>query len=112
MDCLFCKIISGEIKSEIVYNDDEIVGFKDIKPEAPIHLIFIPKKHISKLSEIEEKDVNLKYKLFLRISEYANKSGLKEGYRVIINCGKQGGQVIPHLHIHLLSGRQMGWPPG
>lgn len=112
-DCLFCKIANKEIKSEIVYEDDEIVAFKDINPKAPVHFLFIPKRHISSLNEIAESDADVLGKIFLRIKEMAKKYGIDEsGYRTVLNCNKDAGQEVFHVHAHLLGGRKFTWPPG
>lgn len=112
-DCLFCKIVKGEIKSEIVYEDDEIVAFKDINPQAPVHLLFVPRRHMSSLNEIGDGDTGVMGKLLLRAKEEAKKRGIAEdGYRVVINCNKGAGQEVFHIHAHLLGGRTFTWPPG
>ena len=103
-DCIFCKIIKGEIPSSKVYEDEDIIAFKDIQPEAPIHILLVPKKHIKSLNEIEEKDEQ-----FYTIKNIAKKQGFaEEGYRVINNCGENGGQTVPHLHFHILAGKKLG----
>ena len=108
-NCLFCKIIKGEIPSSKVYEDEEILAFKDINPAAPIHVLVIPKKHIASLAEMEDGDEKIISKIYKVINENAEKQGFKEnGYRVIVNCGKDGGQEVGHLHFHLLAGKQLG----
>lgn len=108
-DCIFCKIIKKEIPSNIVYEDDEVIAFEDISPATPIHILVIPKKHISSLVELEKEDELLIGKIYSVINEIAEKQGVKEkGYRVIVNCGKDGGQEVGHLHFHLLAGTQLG----
>lgn len=108
-DCIFCKIIKREIPSNIVYEDDEIIAFKDIQPAAPIHILVIPKKHIESLAHLEKEDEILIGKIYGVINEIAKAQGVKEkGYRVIVNCGKDGGQEVGHLHFHLLAGKQLG----
>ncbi len=108
-DCIFCKIIRKEIPSEIVYEDDEIMAFKDIHPAAPIHILVIPKKHIQSLAQLEEKDELLIGKIYTVINKVAEAQGVKEeGFRVIVNCGEDGGQEVPHLHFHLLAGAKFG----
>ncbi len=112
-DCLFCKIANKEIKSDIVYEDGEIVAFKDINPKAPVHFVVIPRKHIASLNEIAESDADILGKMLLRIKEIAHKHGIAEGgYRTVINCNKDAGQEVFHIHMHVLGGRKMGWPPG
>lgn len=108
-DCIFCKIIKGEIPSSKVYEDEDIIAFKDIQPEAPIHILLVPKKHIKSLNEIEEKDEQLISKIFYTIKNIAKEQGFaQEGYRVINNCGENGGQTVPHLHLHILAGKKLG----
>ena len=108
-DCIFCKIIKGEIPSSKVYEDDEIIAFKDINPAAPIHILVIPKKHIKSLVELEKEDEILIGKIYTVINKIAKDQGVKEkGYRVIVNCGKDGGQEVGHLHFHLLAGKPLG----
>lgn len=108
-DCLFCKIIKGEIPSNKVYEDDEILAFYDINPAAPIHILVIPKKHIDSLAKIEKEDELLIGKIYVVINKIAEEKGFKEeGYRVIVNCGKNGGQEVMHLHFHVLAGTKLG----
>lgn len=108
-DCLFCKIIKGDIPSDKVYEDEEILAFKDINPAAPIHILVIPKKHISSLIDIEPEDEMLIGKIYSVINKIAEQQGVKEkGYRVIVNCREDGGQEVMHLHFHLLAGRKLG----
>ena len=108
-DCLFCKIIKGEIPSNKVYEDEYVYAFKDIQPVAPVHILIVPKKHISSLNEISDEDENLLGKIFLAIKKIAKELGVDEkGYRVINNCGKDAGQTVMHLHFHLLAGVEMG----
>ena len=108
-DCLFCKIIKGEIPSSKVYEDDEILAFKDINPAAPIHILVIPKKHITSLIEIEESDERLIGKIYKTINKIAKEQEFdQKGFRVIVNCGEDGGQEVGHLHFHLLAGKKLG----
>ena len=108
-DCIFCKIIKGEIPSDKVYEDDEILAFKDIQPAAPIHILVITKKHIPALVELTKEDEVIVGKIYTIINKIAEEQGVKEkGYRVIVNCGKDGGQEVMHLHFHLLAGKQLG----
>lgn len=108
-DCLFCKIINGNIPSEKVYEDEEILAFKDIQPAAPIHILVIPKKHIDSLANIEEDDEKIIGKIYMVINKIAEDQQFKDkGYRVIVNCGKDGGQEVMHLHFHLLAGKPLG----
>lgn len=111
-DCLFCKIIAGEIPSTKVYEDDQILAFRDIKPEAPTHILFIPKKHIPNLNQLQEEDQPLLGAMLKVMGEEALRQGLTEGYRIVSNCGEKAGQTVDHLHFHLLGGRNLHWPPG
>ena len=108
-DCIFCKIIKGEIPSSKVYEDEEILAFNDINPVAPIHVLVITKKHITSLAEMEDGDEKIVGKIYKVINQIAENQGFKQnGYRVIVNCGRDGGQEIGHLHFHLLAGTQLG----
>ena len=108
-DCLFCKIIKGEISANKVYEDEEILAFHDIKPAAPIHILVIPKKHITSLAHMEKEDEAIIGKIYGVINKIAEDKGFKEdGYRVVVNCGKNAGQTVMHLHFHILAGRQFG----
>ena len=112
-DCIFCKIIQKEIPSTVLYEDGEILAFKDIHPQAPFHVIMIPKEHIATVSELTEKNSSWVGKLVLLGNHLAQKEGLSErGYRFVINCNREGGQTVYHLHLHLLAGRPFRWPPG
>jgi histidine triad (HIT) family protein len=111
-DCLFCKIVAGSIPAKRVYEDDLCLCFADINPQAPTHLLILPKKHIASLAHAEEKDVALLGHLVAKAAEVARGARLEQGYRVVINTGADGGQTVDHLHLHLLGGRHMGWPPG
>jgi len=113
MSTIFTKIINKEIPADIVYEDDEILAFNDIQPQAPIHVLVIPKIEIETLNELEEKHQLLTGKIIHRASLIAKELGLADhGYRLVINCNKNGGQAVYHLHCHLLGGRAMQWPPG
>lgn len=108
-NCIFCKIIKGEIPSEKVYEDDEILAFKDIHPAAPIHILIIPKKHIATLLDITEEDSELMGKIMQVVKKVAQKLGIEEnGFRLIANCGADSGQEVMHIHFHLLAGKKMG----
>jgi histidine triad (HIT) family protein len=112
-DCIFCKIASGEIPSNKVYEDGSIVGFRDVQPQAPVHIIVIPKKHIETMNDVTDSDAKLMSDLLQVCQKLARNEGLSEkGYRIVINCNKDGGQSVFHLHAHLLGGRHMSWPPG
>ncbi len=113
MDCLFCKIAAGEIPSTKVYEDDKILAFRDIEPQAPQHIIIIPKEHISSANEITEGNSTVVAKIFETAAKIAKELGFSEnGYRIVNNCGEDGGQTVGHIHFHLLAGRELGWPPG
>ncbi len=113
MDCLFCKIIAGEIPSTKVYEDDKVLAFRDIDPQAPQHIIIIPKEHISSANEITEENSSVVAKIFEVAAKIAKEHGFAEkGYRIVNNCGEDGGQTVGHIHFHLLAGRNLGWPPG
>ena len=108
-DCVFCKIIKGEIPTEKVYETDEILAFKDIHPAAPIHILVVPKKHISMLTDLKPEDEALIGKIYTTINEIAEQEGFKkQGYRVIANCGKDSGQEVMHIHFHVLGGKKLG----
>ncbi len=107
-DCVFCKIAAGDIPAEILYRDDNVIAFRDIHPMAPIHLLIIPRKHIPSLTELSESELPLMGDMVRTANQMAKREGIAEsGYRLVINCGKQGGQLVPHLHMHLLGGRQL-----
>ncbi|MEN3045528.1 MAG: histidine triad nucleotide-binding protein [Candidatus Hydrothermales bacterium] len=112
MECIFCKIVNKEIESKIVYEDENCLAFEDINPQAPTHILVVPKKHISSLREISAGDKNLIGHILYVISRIALEKKLERGYRVVVNDGKDAGQSIFHLHFHLLGGRILGWPPG
>ena len=112
MDCIFCKIVGGSIPAKKIREDEHLLAFHDIDPKAPKHILVIPKKHIGSLAEAKPGDEALLGRLLLAVSEIAHEQGLGNGYRVVISTGPEGGQTVGHLHIHLLGGRQMHWPPG
>ena len=106
MDCIFCQIIAGKVPSEIIYQDEEVAAFRDINPQAPVHLLIIPKKHIPSLTHLSEEELPLVGHMVDVANQLAKREGVAEsGYRLVINCGKEGGQLVPHLHLHLLGGR-------
>ena len=108
MDCIFCQIVAGKIPSDIVYQDEEVAAFRDINPQAPVHLLIIPKKHIPSLAHLSETELPLVGHMVNTANELAKMEGISEkGYRLTINCGKEGGQLVPHLHMHLLGGRKL-----
>ncbi len=112
MACLFCKIVAGEIPSKKVFEDDLTYAFRDINPQAPTHILVVPRKHIASLAELEPTDRDLIGYLHLVAGRLAKSEGLAKGYRTVINTGSDGGQTVDHLHVHLLGGRAMTWPPG
>ncbi len=113
MDCLFCKIAAGEISSDKVYEDQELLAFRDINPEAPTHILIIPKKHITSVNQLDENNANLVSKAYLVLKNIAREEGISEsGYRIVTNVLSDGGQTVDHLHFHLLGGRNLSWPPG
>lgn len=112
MDCLFCKIIAGEIPSTKIYEDEYVYAFNDIAPQAPFHAIVIPKEHIACASDITSDNSFYVAKIFEAIAKIAKENNLDKGYRVVNNCGEDGGQTVLHLHFHLLGRRNLAWPPG
>lgn len=112
MDCLFCNIVKGQIPSEKVYEDNAVYAFKDVNPEAPVHILIIPKRHIKSVDELEETDKELVGHIFLVAKKLAKENKLENGYRLVSNIGEEGGQSVKHLHFHLLGGRSFNWPPG
>ena len=112
-DCIFCQIATGKISSEILYQDEEVVAFRDINPQAPTHLLVIPKKHIPSLAHLPEAGAPLIGHMVNIANQLAKREGVFEsGYRLVINCGKEGGQLVPHLHLHILGGRQLSGTMG
>ena len=112
MDCIFCKLANKEIPTEVVYEDDYVFAFNDMDPEAPVHVLFIPKAHINSTNELEDEDI-IVARIFKAIRNFAKEKGFdKDGYRIVNNCGLDGGQTVEHLHFHLLAERKMLWPPG
>ncbi len=112
MDCLFCSIAAGDIPSNKAYEDDKVVAFYDIDPQAPVHILVIPKEHIQSVSQITPENQEIVGHIFTVIAKLAQELKLEDGYRVVSNVGQQGGQSVPHLHFHLLGGRSLAWPPG
>lgn len=111
-DCLFCKIVAGEIPSRKLYEDEEMLAIYDIDPQAPIHVLVIPKQHIKDCSAITPENSALVGRMFELIAKLAAQLGVSDGFRVVSNCGESAGQSVDHLHFHLLAGRNLGWPPG
>ncbi len=112
MECIFCKIINREVEAKIVYEDDRCIALEDINPQAPVHILVIPKKHLLALRDTKDRDRGLLGYLLRIASKIALEKGLEKGYRIVLNDGKEAGQSIFHIHFHLLGGREMGWPPG
>ncbi|QHI71088.1 histidine triad nucleotide-binding protein [Aminipila terrae] len=111
-ECIFCMIANKEIPSKIVYEDDKIVCFHDLEPQAPVHVLIIPKKHIPSLDNVSEEDQALLGHIMFKVKDIACELGLENGYRLVNNCGEDGFQTVKHLHFHLLGKRKMTWPPG
>ncbi len=110
---LFSRIIDREIPADIVYEDEHVVGFRDIHPQAPVHVLFVPRRPIATLNDLDDDDAELAGRLLLAARAYARREGFAEaGYRIVINCNRDGGQTVFHIHLHLLGGRAMHWPPG
>ncbi|TJX14732.1 histidine triad nucleotide-binding protein [Tissierella creatinini] len=112
MDCLFCKIINKEIPTDFIYEDEKVVAFKDISPQAPVHILIIPKDHIPSNDDITHENSAIVGHVFVLAKNLAKEYGLEEGYRIVNNCKEHGGQSVNHIHFHVLGGRQMLWPPG
>jgi histidine triad (HIT) family protein len=113
MSCLFCRIVSGEIPASMVYEDDEVIAFNDINPQAPLHVLVIPKRHISTTNDLSTQDDALIGTLVRRAAAIAREKGYADrGYRSVLNCNAEAGQTVFHIHLHLLAGRGLGWPPG
>jgi histidine triad (HIT) family protein len=112
VECIFCKIVAGDIPSKKVFEDDQVLAFHDIDPKAPKHFLVIPKKHIQSLADAQPEDAALMGRLLLAVADIAREHQLGKGYRTVISTGPEGGQTVDHLHVHLLGGRQMHWPPG
>jgi histidine triad (HIT) family protein len=108
MDCIFCQIVAGKIPSKTVEQDEKVIAFRDINPQAPTHILIIPKNHIPSLTDLSEADTPLLEHMVRVANQIARKEGVSEkGYRLVINCGKEGGQIVPHLHLHLLGGKKL-----
>ena len=111
-DCIFCKLKDGEIPANVAYEDDKIICFHDLDPQAPVHVLMIPKKHIDSIDAVTEDDAELLGYMMTKVKDVAAKLGLENGYRVVINCGADGLQTVMHLHLHILGKRKLTWPPG
>lgn len=113
MDCLFCKIVNGDIPSTKVYEDDICFAFRDIDPQGPVHVLVIPKQHIQSVNQVDDSNKDVVAHIFTVIPQIAKSEGIaEEGYRVVSNIGEHAGQTVPHLHFHIIGGRDMTWPPG
>lgn len=112
MDCLFCKIIGGEIPSNKVYEDDTVFAFRDIDPQAPVHILIVPKEHIASAKDINESNSAVVAHIFEVAAKIAKAEGLDDGFRIVNNCGNSAGQTVKHLHFHLMGGREFTWPAG
>lgn len=113
MDCLFCKIVNGDIPATVLFEDNDVIAFEDIMPQAPSHFLVIPKRHISTLNDLTDEDASVIGKLQITAAKVAKEKGIAEaGYRVVMNCNENGGQTVYHIHMHVLGGRAMTWPPG
>ena len=112
-DCLFCKMVAGEIDADIVYEDDDVFAFRDINPQAPTHVLIVPKEHTSTINDMNSGDAQIMGRLFLGAKKVAEQEGISEvGYRTVMNCNEDAGQTVFHIHLHVLGGRRMSWPPG
>jgi histidine triad (HIT) family protein len=111
-NCLFCKILNGEIPSKKIYEDDDVFAFYDIEPKAPVHFLVVPKQHIACAGDITDENAAVVGKIFSKIAKISDELSLNKNYRVVTNSGKQAGQSVDHLHFHVLGGRDFGWPPG
>lgn len=113
MDCLFCRMVAGDIRPDVVYEDEQVLAFRDISPQAPVHVLLIPKKHVANLDDLGDDDAALAGHLLLTARRLARELGVAgDGFRLVSNCNRNGGQTVYHLHFHLLGGRHMSWPPG
>ncbi len=112
-DCLFCRMAAGAIKPDIVYEDDDLIAFRDINPQAPVHILIVPRRHVATTNDLAAADTELAGRMVLVAAEIARAEGVDEsGYRLVVNCNEGAGQSVFHLHLHLLAGRRLGWPPG
>ena len=110
-DCIFCKLANGDIPTDMVYEDDKIAVFRDTAPQAPVHMLMVPKIHVASLDDLTEENAELMGYMMLKIKDVCAQEGLENGYRVVNNCGEDGFQTVKHLHFHLIGGLKMGWPP-
>ena len=112
MSCIFCEIANKQIPSETIYEDEKIMMFKDLDPKAPVHILVIPKEHIASANDITEENCDIIAHIFKKIASLSANLNLKNGFRIVNNCGENGGQTVNHLHFHVLAGRKLEWPPG
>ena len=112
MDCLFCSIIKGDIPSTVVYETEDVLAFKDIAPQAPFHVVIVHKQHIASPAEFTAENSDIAGKMILAAAEIAKQENLDKGYRIVANCGEDGGQTVGHVHFHMLAQRNLSWPPG
>ncbi len=112
-DCLFCKVVSGDVPVDIVYEDNHVMAFRDISPQAPSHVLVIPKRHVSTINDLDVGNSDVVGHMFLAAKKVAEMEGISEvGYRAVMNCNEDAGQTVFHIHLHVLGGRRMNWPPG
>ena len=112
-DCIFCKMVNGEIQPDVVYEDEDVLAFRDANPTAPTHVLVIPKEHIATTNDLDEESAGIVGKLYLAAKQVAGNDGIAErGYRMVMNCNPEAGQSVYHIHLHVLGGRAMNWPPG
>ncbi len=111
-DCIFCRIARGDIRAQVVHSDEESVAFRDVNPQAPTHVLVVPRRHIESIAAMEDDDARLIGHLFAVAREVAREAGLDGGYRLVVNVGADAGQTVPHVHLHVIGGRPLDWPPG
>ena len=112
-DCIFCKIAAGEFNTQFVFENDELVAFRDIRPQAPVHILIIPRRHFERINQLTDSDVELVGHMVLMANQLARQENISDsGYRLVFNCGRDSGQEVEHIHLHLFGGRKMSWPPG
>ena len=112
-DCLFCRMVTGDIQPDVVYEDEHVLAFRDVNPQAPVHVLIIPKQHIATTNDLDEGNAHLPGRMLLAAKRIAEEAGIAErGYRTVLNCNPEAGQSVYHLHLHVLGGRPMHWPPG
>ena len=112
MDCIFCKIAAGQIKTNVIFENSHVAAFRDAKPQAPVHILVVPKKHIPRLSDVGDADAKIVVEIHKAVRSLIQQERIQNGYRLVVNEGADGNQTVPHLHFHLIAGRPMTWPPG